>query len=394
MDTQTQKQRVIIIGGGFGGIRTALSLEKTKNCEITLISELDSFEYYTGLHKLVGVSNHGIARIPLATIFKNTSVKIIQTRVTAIDSKQKTVTCRDGNQLSADYLVLAIGSQTEYFGISGLPEMSFGFKSYAEAMRLRNHVESMFTKHATTEKAESVIGLHMVIVGGGPNGVDLAGEMAVLAKKLTKDHGIIESLVTIDLIEASSRVLSMMPESVSHRVEKRLESLGVNVLCNRDLKKQSSWTLTLADMTLGAKTVVWTAGVTTNEFVKQIPGAILGKKSRIAVDEFMQMQGFQNLFCIGDVADTPYSGLAQTALYDANYAAYVIDAKIKGNEFHSYTPRPNAFNIGVGPRWSVMKIGSFTMTGIIPYVLRTVIDIKFFLSILPFREVWRLYFSR
>jgi NADH dehydrogenase len=215
-----------------------------------------------------------------------------------------------------------------------------------------------------------------------------------LNKSLAKKYGVIESLVTVDLIEAASRVLAMLPEPVSHRVEKRLRDLGVTVLCNRDLKKQESWTIELADMTMGAKTVVWTAGIITNELVKKIEGLTLMKKNRVAVDEFLQVKGAQNIFCIGDVADTPYAGLAQTALYDGEYVAVVITNKIAGKKFHAYTPKPNAFNIGVGPMWSVMQVGSFVSYGFFPYVFRTLIDIKFFLSILPISKVWNLYHKK
>ena len=388
-----QPQKVIIVGAGFAGIRTALDLSKKSDFEITLISKNDRFEYYPGLHKLVGVSHHVTAQIPLQTIFQGKSVTLVTETVTAVNAHTKTVTTDKGNY-TADYLVLAMGSQTEYFGISGLPEMAFGFKSIDEALKLRNHIEQLFAKHVKTDKAESVVGLHMVIVGAGPNGVDLAGELAALGHMLAKKYGIVESLLTIDLIEASSRVLSMMPESVSYNVEARLRTLGINILCNRDLRKEESWTVTLADMTLGAKTLVWTAGITTNELVKNIEGFQLAKKNRVTVDEFLQAKGFQNVFVVGDVADTQYSGLAQTAIYDGAYVAQVITKKSEGKHFPSYVPKPIAYNIGVGPRWSVLMWGKLVMYGLGAYIMRTLIDVRFFLSILSPGQVYRMYFPK
>lgn len=385
-----QEQHVVIIGGGFGGIRAALDISNNKLCKVTLISANTDFEYYPGLHKILGIHEFSVTRIPLATIFEGKPVTIINEQVTGVDIHNKTITTTT-QTISADSIILAFGSQTEYFGISGLKEMAFGFKSVNEAVRLRDHVESMFQKHATTDKAESVVGLHMVVVGAGPNGVDLAGELAVLAKYYAKKYGVIESLVTIDLIEASARVLAMMPEEVSIRVEKRLRHLGVNVFCNRDMKEHESWTVNLADMKLGTKTVIWTAGITTNELVKNIPGLVLGKKNRIVVDEFLQVKGSQGVYCIGDVADTQYSGLAQTALYDGEYVARIIKQKQAGKTFHSYVPKPVAFNIGVGPRWSVMMVGGLLSFGLIPHIFRTLIDIAFFLSILSPKKVWELY---
>jgi NADH dehydrogenase len=391
---ELQPKHTIIIGSGFAGIRTALDLSRVPLMQVTLVTNQSDFEYYPGLHKIISHSEHATYTIPLEKIFQGTSVQIIVDPVTDIDIHTKTVCTVSGKQLTGDYLVLAMGSQTEYFNIDGLQDTAFGFKSVADAKKLRSHIEQLFSKHHKADKAETVVALHMVIVGGGPNGVDLAAELATFSKQLAQEHGILESFITINLIEGASRILPMMPERVSVRVTDRLEKLGVNVLCNRDLQKNDSWTVTLADMTLGARTLIWTAGITTNELVKKIKDLELGKKSRIIVDEFLQAKGFEHVFCIGDNADTPYSGLAQTAIHNGQYVAGIIERKHFGKTFHSYIPKSVAYNIGVGHRWSVLVIGSFISFGFFPYVMRTIIDIKFFLSILPVREVWKLYFAK
>ena len=388
------QQKVLIVGGGFGGIRTALDLAKKPGFEITLISKNQNFEYYPGLHKMLGVSEYPITQIPLATIFKDRAVNVVTDTALEVDIEQKKVTTHSG-VFQGDFLVLALGSQTEYFGIAGLKESAYGFKSVNEAQKLRQHIEMLFEKHAKTEKTETVVGLHMVVVGAGPNGVDLAGELAVLDKHLAQKYGITESFTTIDLIEAGPRVLGMMSESVSRRVEQRLRRLGVNIFCNRDLHKEESWTVTMADMTIGARTLIWTAGITTHELVTRIPGFVLGKKNRVAVDEYLQAKSttgfFKNVFCIGDIADTQYAGLAQTALTDGSYVARIISKECAGKKLKTYSAKPVAYNIGVGRRWSVLVIGTFEFFGFLPYIMRTFIDIKFFLSILPVRDVVKLY---
>ncbi len=388
---------VIVVGGGFGGVRTALNLSKASHLSVTLISNNPNFEYYPGLHKLVGVSQHPTYQVPLSAIFKSKNVQVVIEKVIGVDVQLKKV-ITENSAYSADSIVLAVGSQTDYFNIEGLEGVAYGFKSVAEAKRLRLHIEEMFAKHARADKTEAVVGLHMVIVGAGPNGVDLAGELAAFGKKLAKEYGVAESLLTIDLIEAGPRVLGMLPEKVSHKVEKRLRFLGVNVLCNRDLKKDESWTVTFADMKMGARTLVWTAGVSSNELMKKINGLVLGKRNRGAVDEYLQAKGtsqvFENVFLIGDIADTQYSGLAQTAIYDGNYISKLIIDKSYGKKPTAYVPHKNAFNIGVGPRWSVMQVGSFVSYGLFPYLVRTLIDINFFLSLVSVKEVWGMYFGK
>jgi NADH dehydrogenase len=385
--------RVLIAGGGFGGVRAALDLARNPAFSVTLISKNKNFEYYPGLHKMLGVSEYAPVSIPLATLFKNTKVSVIIDTVTSIDPEQKKVSGTAG-EYAGDFLVLALGGQTEYFNISGLAELAYGFKSVADAQKLRNHVEEVFKKHTKTDKTETLVGLHMVVVGAGPNGVDLAGELACLDRSLAKKYGIAESLVTVDLIEAGPRILGMMPESVSSRVEKRLRELGIHVFCNRDLREQESWTVMLADMEIGARTLVWTAGVAINTVIAQVKAFTFGKKGRVVVDNHLQAVGFSNVFCIGDIADTQYAGLAQTALADGAYVAKYIAGSATKKAAPCYAAKGIAYNIGVGPRWSVLVMGKFAWYGIAPYILRTLIDIKFFLSILPVREVWKLYFSR
>jgi NADH dehydrogenase len=385
-----QPHHVIILGGGFAGIRAALQLQRNQGCRVTLISKNPNFEYYPGLHKVVSISRRPTVEVPLATIFKGKNVEVVVDTVTAVDAHQKIVST-ETKTFSGDSIVFALGSQTEFFNIPGLRDMAYGFKSVAEACTLRTHIEDLFAKHVTTDKTETVVGLHLVVVGAGPNGVDLAGELAALGHELARKYKIAQSLLTIDLVEGSPRVLPVMPEKVSERVERRLRLLGVNVLCNRDLRKQDSWTVTLGDMTMGTKTLIWTAGVTTNELVKSIDGFELGKKNRVAVDEFLQAKGLEHVFVIGDSADTPYAGLAQTALYDAEYVAGVIIAKNNDQVPRTYQPHAISYVVGVGHRWSVLVSGKFAMFGFLPYVLRTIIDIKFFLSILPVGEVWKLY---
>lgn len=390
------QQHVIIVGGGFGGIRTALDLSKKDGFKITLISKNTDFEYYPGLHKMVR-PKYWVPSIPLKTLFEGTQVSVIHDTVISIDAHQRHVATSQ-ETFTGDFLVLALGSQTEYFGIPGLAETAYGFKSLVEAKKLREHLELLFSKYTPDHKTEAVVGLHIVVAGAGPNGVDLAGELAVFTRSLAQAHQVPESLVTLDLVESGPRVLGMMSESVSRRVEKRLRALGVHVLCNRDLRQDESWTITTADMTIGARTLVWTAGIVAHELVTRVSGFQLGKKNRVQVDRHLQpyctsdhTTVFKNVFCIGDIADTPYAGLAQTALADGAYVAKIITQECTGKSTKDYAPRPVAYNIGVGPRWSVLVIGNVALFGIIPAVLRTLIDIKFFLSIMSPRQVWRFY---
>jgi len=391
-----KKQTIGIVGAGFAGIQTAHQLINKfgkKNVVITLISDRDHFEYYPGLHSYLSIKGPlPYIQIPLKDIFKNKPVNVVHGRVVGSDLTQKQLTLESGETFSFDYVVLAVGSESTFFNIQGLQAMAFPFQNVDDAVGLRRHVETLFEKHCIGHDiTDCVIGLHFVVVGAGPNGVDLAGELASFTKFLCKKHNLKESLVTINLIEGASGVLPMMPENVQKIVTKRLRTLGVNVLCNRQLLKQGSWTIGLADMTLGAKTLIWTAGTITNELVTKIPGLVLEKKNKVTVTNELEIEGFPNCFAIGDASNTQYSGLAQTAIHDGNYIATVISNRISGKKSRPYAPQSVAYNIGVGHGWSITKVGSLVISGRLSSWLRKIIDLKYFLSILPLSQV--LYLS-
>lgn len=392
----TQSKKVSIIGGGFAGIQTALNLAKstiTSELEITLISDRDNFQYYPALHSFLSINGPlSYVQIPLTDIFENKRVTLVVDKVTSCDLATKTITLESGTTITSDYVVLALGSQSAFFNIQGLDTMAFPFQNVENATALRSHVQALFEKHCSTEKPtpECVVGLHFVVVGAGPNGVDLAGELADYTKYLCKKHNLVESLITIDLIEGATGVLPMMPKNVQDKAAKRLHSLGVNILCNRQLMKQGSWTISLADMTLGAKTLIWTAGATGNELVTKIPDILLQKKNRITLNDHLEVEKYPGCFVLGDIADTKFAGLAQTAIHDGAYVASAIEAKIEGSTIGAYVPKQVAYNIGVGHGWSITQVGNIVISGKISSILRKIIDLKYFVSILPLSKVWKL----
>ncbi len=390
-----QLKKVVIVGGGFAGIQTALDLSKkhaSKDLEITLISDRENFEYYPALHGYLSIDGPvPYHTIPLVDIFSRRGVNVIIEKVITCDLDLKTVTLESGSIVTADYVVLALGSQSTFFGIGGLSAMAFPFQNVSHAKKLREHIQTLFEKHCSgKDTADCVVGLHFVVVGAGPNGVDLAGELSTYSKYLCEKHNLTESLVTVDIIEGAPGVLPMMPKNVQDIATKRLRELGVNVLCNRQLMKQGSWTIALADMTLGAKTLIWTAGTTGNELVTKIPDIVLQKKNRITLNQYLEIEKYPDCFVTGDIADTKFSGLAQTAIHDGAYVASAISAKLKGKTISAYVPKPVAYNIGVGHGWSITKVGDVVISGKISSWLRKIIDLKYFLSILPISKVWML----
>jgi len=393
----TKQRKIVIIGGGFGGIRAALDLTKRNipDTKIILISDKLYFEYQPALYRVVTGYSPLEACIPLQVIFEKTDVEVLEDTIIAVDLQSKKLFGKSNSQYSFDFLVLALGSETNYFDIPGLKEFSFGFKSVQEALRLKKHLHEVFEACiiSETDKEEDICRAHIVIIGGGASGAELAGQLAIYTKILAKKHKLDSSLITIDLIEAASRLLPTLPEDVSIKIQKRLRSLGVNILLNRSVIKEEIETVYLQDIKMKTKTVIWTAGVKPNHLYSEIKGLLFDKKGRVIVDEFLQAKGFDNIFILGDAAATPYAGMAQTAIYDGSFIANIIMKKIYGQSLEPYNPSKPFYVIPVGVAWAAVIIGKLKFYGLIGWWLRRLADLRFFFSILSLRKAFLAYQS-
>jgi len=388
--------RITIVGAGFAGITAAQRLaELHPDVAIRIINPRPFFQYYPAMYRVVTGSSPLAATIPLMEIFsRHPSVEIINDTITNIDPAQKSVTGSEGVTYTSDYLLLAVGSQNTYFNIEGVAELSFNFKSIHEAMRLRARVKQMFAECSHMEHEEKLLALHFVIVGGGPSGVELAGEMATYTRRLARKYGVPGSYITIDLVEAAPRILPALDPKVSEKATHHLRSIGVNVYANRMVVKSESWTVIMKDMKVGARTLIWTAGVKAHELYSSIEEFSYDGKGRVVVDEYMQAKDFNNIYIAGDNASTQYSGLAQTAIYDGEYIADTISDSIQQKSAKQYKPKPVSFDIPVGPGWGILIHRGWHIYGWVAWIVRHVIDLKFFISILPLGQALRYFFNK
>lgn len=379
------EKKIVIVGGGFGGVRTALDLVKQNipNTKVILISDKPHFEYHALLYKVVTGSSPLEVCIPLTEIFKGKDVEVIEDEIVSVDLKEKKLEGSSQSHYTYDFLVLALGSQTAYFDLPGLKELSFGFKSITEALRLKRHIHEMFSSCQIATDREKECALRFVIVGGGATGTELAGELAGYTRKLAKKHGLDPKLVTIDLIQGADRLIPSLPQDVSRKVKKRLEDLGVTVSLNERVLKEEVEKVYLKDMQMRTKTVIWTAGVMPHHLYGDIDGLLFDEKGRVMVDAMLQVDGFENVFVIGDGAAGAYSGLAQTALHQGDFVASSIMQKIKGEKSKPYQPKKPSYAIPVGPHFAVFISNSIQLFGRSGWWMRRFADLRFFLSVLP-----------
>ncbi len=384
---------VLIIGGGFAGLSAArklADLADENGLNITLISDKSYFEYYPAFYRVVTGAAPIEVCVPLVDMVPS-CVDVIVDRIGSIDLAKKEVKGQKGTKYTADYIILALGSQTIYFNLPGLSDLSFGFKSIAEAMQLKDHIQKLFIEKSNHEAAAMVSNFQIVIVGGGPSGVEVAGDLSFYMEKLAKKYKVDPSFITIDIIERGSRLIGTTHPKASEAALGRLRKLGVHVFLNREVKAEDVEQLLMGDMSLKTKTVIWTAGTSVNDLYSKTKGLEFTERRRVKVDEYLETPGFKDIYIVGDGAGTKYSGLAQTAMHDGKYVADDIVRKVKNQTRKKYKVKEIEYIIPVGRNWALMSLGPIHIFGYFAYMARQLVDFLYFAKILPPKKTFDLF---
>jgi NADH dehydrogenase len=298
--------KLIILGGGFGGLRLANLLSNKEGIDITLI---DRFNYHQFQPLFYQVATAGLdasnISFPLRKAFqKSKNVRIRMAEVERIDTVAKQVITNE-DTYSYDYLVIATGASTNFFGNKNLEEHAFPMKSTVEALQLRHKLIHNFEDALhVTDKEELQRLMNVVVVGGGPTGVELSGAIAEMKKYvLPKDYPELDfSMMNIYLLEGTGKTLSAMSEQSSADSLNYLQRLGVTVMTNSLLQDYDGKNVTLKDGTsIPSTLVIWAAGIKGN-IPAGIAPSLIARGNRIKVDEFNFVQGLNNVFAIGDIA--------------------------------------------------------------------------------------------
>jgi len=371
------KQRVLIVGGGFGGVKAALELQHSSKVAVTLLSDTPDFRYYpTSYHTATGGSRANAA-MPLSELFKDSSVRLVRGKAITLDRAQKAIITEDKQTLFYDKLILSLGVVTNYFGIQGLAEYSYGVKTLDDLDELKKHLHDQIEDQRRPD-------LNYVIIGAGPTGIELAGSLPAYLHEIMDKHGVRRRKIHIDLIEAAPRLLPRMPKDTSRMVKRRLKRLGVTVMTGQAVQGQTADELTVNGKPIRSHTVIWTAGVTNHPFYKD-NGFVLMKRSKVATDVFLQAE--DDTFVIGDNANTPYSGMAQTALYDGKFVADNIIRAVEGKGMKAYKPKLPISVIPAGPKWAAVNYGQLRIYGWLGWVLREAGDIAGYADYKPWWQV-------
>jgi NADH dehydrogenase len=381
-----QAHRVVILGGGFGGLNAAQKLKRAP-VEVTLIDRRNFHLFQPLLYQVAtGSLSPGEIAAPLRGVLahqKNTSVLLGE--ATDIDPQGKKVLLRDGAAFEYDSLIVSTGSQTSYYGNDGWRQWAPSLKSVEEATAIRHKILYAFERAeraASDEEAQTW--LTFVIVGAGATGMELAGALAEIANETLKNdfRKINPQEAKILLLEGGPRVLTSFPEDLSVKAERLVGKLGVQVLKNVMVTEidQDGVTYNTAHGSerLKAKTVLWAGGVMTNDFGRKLAArtkAETDRSGRIKVKPDLTVPGYPDVFIIGDLAlshgkkGEPLPGVAQVAIQGGAYAARVIRARLYGRKelppFHYFNKGDMAV---IGRASAIANIFGFHLSGLLAWL--------------------------
>lgn len=364
---------IVVVGGGFAGVKAALELSKQKNISVTLVTDSPDFTYYPTLYRTATGGSDEQSTIPLEGLFASSRAQIVIGTAVSVDKDKKFLTLATRKKIPYDQLVLALGVVTNYFNIPGLEQNSYGIKSTEEAERLKRHLHGRLLSENEPDK-------HYIVVGGGPTGIELAGALSWYMRDILKKHGIKRRAPHIDLVEAMPSLMPRLPKPVGKSIAKRLRKLGVKLYLNSKVEGASADDLTINGKPLRSHTIIWTAGVANNPFYAKNDFA-MSPRGKVLVDEFLRAEGSKDIFVLGDNAETPFSGMAQTAIYDAEFITNNVRFTNEGRPKLAYRPKEPIYVTPVGPQWASVEWGRWYFDGKLGWLLRNSADLGAFLEL-------------
>jgi NADH dehydrogenase len=398
------RPRVVIVGGGFGGLYAARGLARSP-VAVTIIDKHNYHLFRPMLYQVAtGLLSADEIAAPIRSILrKQKNVDVLMSEAIGIDSTKQTVQTREG-EIQYDYLILATGITYNYFGHDEWKEIAPGLDSVDDADRIRGKILRAFetAERLAAEgqaKQEVIRGLlTFILVGGGTAGVEMAGTIAEMARLALKGdfRHIDPRSAHILLFEAAPRILPTYPEHLSERARQHLQRIGVDVRTNSKVEAVDSAGVIANGERIASQTVLWSAGVVASPAGRWL-GAETDRSGRIKVSPDLSVPGHSNVFAIGDVASLtapsrnlfgvkrkqpePVPGVAQPAIQEGKYVASVISRRVEGRQ----APAPFWYwdkgNLAiVGRTYAVADVTPFRFTGVLAWLLWVGIHIYFLIG--------------
>ena len=359
-------KEIVILGAGFAGVLAAQTARKylTKDeANITVVNQFSTHQIITELHRLAGGTiAEGAVALPLNKVFKGFDVNLEIAKVKSFDVERKKVELDNGKMVQYDILVVALGSQTGFFGIPGLEENSMVLKSVDEANRIYKHIEGRIKEYAKTKnEADATI----VIGGGGLTGVELVGEIVDHFPKVAAKYGVKFEDLKIKLVEAGPKILPVFPDNLIERATESLSKRGVEFITSTPVTGVEGNVIQLKDREpIVANTLVWTGGVAPLPLVGE--SGLASDRGKALINDFCQSTSHPDVFIVGDASahipnpgDRPsYAPTAQVAWQQGELVGYNIFAAVRGADMKEFEFTNSGTLGSLGRKDAVATIGA------------------------------------
>ncbi len=369
--------RVVIVGGGFGGLKAARDLRFAK-AEVCLIDKKNHHLFQPLLYQVAAaaLSPADIA-VSLRSILRNQkNTTVIMGEVRKIDKKNRRIIFENGESYEYDYLILAVGARHSYFGHPEWEEHAPGLKTLTNALEIREQILLSFEKAERLDSiSEAEKYLNFVIIGGGPTGVEMAGSIAEIARKtmFKNFRRIRPEKSKIYLIEGAPRILPPYPESLSKKAQKSLEKLGVNVVTNKIVTNITAEGVHIGEEFIACKNVIWAAGNQASPLLKTLD-VPLDRQGRVMVDKDLSIPEHPEIFVIGDAAcymgkdGRPLPAIAPTAIQQGTYVAKLIRRKTPKEKRKPFKYFDKGSLATIGKAKAVGYVGKLKFSGLIAWI--------------------------
>ena len=380
---------VVIVGGGFGGLTLARSLRRAP-VRVTLVDRSNHHLFQPLLYQVAtaGLSPGDIA-LPIRSVLRDhPRTTVLLGEVTTIDVRARRVTLADGASLSYDFLVVAAGARTHYFGHDDWAQDALGLKDVDDALAIRDRVLCAFeAAEREDDPVERQRLLTFVAIGGGPTGVEMAGAFGELSRYvLARDFRRIRAGDTrVILLEGGPRILGAFDPELSARGAAQLAELGVEVRTGTRVLGVDAQGVQLASGVLPAATVVWAAGIRASPLAAAL-GVPLDEGGRVLVEPDCSIPGHAEVFVIGDmarvggIASTPLPGTAPVAMQQARYVTRQIERTLDGLDREPFEYADKGIMATIGRSRAIAHVGPFRMSGMTAWVAWLLIHIVFLIG--------------
>src|SRR3954470_5344013 len=392
------EKQVVIIGGGFGGLRAARAL-KSAPVEVTLIDRRNHHIFQPLLYQVAtGSLAEGEVAAPLRSIFRRQkNTRVLLGEVVDVDPAARNVVLADGAAFPYDVLIVAAGTQSSYYGHEEWRQWAPSLKSVEEALSIRHKILYAFeVAERLSDPAQRRAWLTFVIVGAGPTGVELAGAIGEIARETLRNdfRSIQPEEARILLVDGAPRVLPPFPEDLAEKASRTLAKLGVEVRCGAMVKQVDKDGLTIDSGertdSIAAKTVVWAGGITASPLGKIVAGhtkAETDKGGRVKVKPDLTIPSYLDIYVVGDLASAvdekgkPLPGVAQVAMQGGAYAAKAILRKVKGQrELPSFRYFDKGSLAVIGRAAAVADIFGLHISGFLAWLVWAFIHVTYLVS--------------